>query len=82
MANAREGCDVGDYAFEFGYILDVAGTVEVVNCVGESVEVVGALEGGVGSEDGGTAGGKVEGDGATNAFCCAAVGRLEVNLAC
>jgi hypothetical protein len=45
--------------------------------VGEDVEVVCGLGRGVGSEDGAAAGGEVECDCATDAFCCTAVkGRL------
>ena len=43
--------------------------------MGEEVEVVRGLGGRVGAEDGAAAGGEVEGDGAADAFGCAAGGR-------
>jgi hypothetical protein len=48
--------------------------------VGEGIEVVGGLGGGVGSDDGAAAGGEVEGNGAADAFCCAAAGGQMVGL--
>jgi len=57
--------------------LGVGGGVEVADGVSQDVEEVDGLRGGVGGEDGATAGGEVEGDGAADAFGCAAGMGLE-----
>jgi hypothetical protein len=64
-----------------GYIV-VGGRVEVRDGVGQDVEVVRGSGRGVGSEDGTAARGKIEGYGASDAFCRATGDVLGVVVRC